>query len=95
MLSGLDRDLEPIKKGIANDFYPALFDLPKEEAAPFCRLLGLPTKFGGTRVPDPTTTKPHRYETLLDAKRVLVGSLCLDEEEFDVELYAVEGKEAK
>ena len=95
MLSGVDDKLAPVKQTIANNFLPDLFNLPKEEVAPFCHLLGPPTKFFDTWVLGPTTTGPDRHETLVDAMRVLVNSLFLDREEFDVKLYTTEGQEAK
>ena len=95
VLPGVDDEYGPVEAAIADDFLPALFGMPKEEVAPFRRLLGLPTKFGGIGVPAPTLTGPARHETSVDVTTVLVDALRPGGDEFNVELYVAEGKEAK
>ena len=84
-----------METAIADDSLPALFGMPKEEVAPFRRLLGLPTKFGRIGVLDPTLTGPDRHTTSVDVTEVLVNALRPGGDNFNVVVYVAEGWEAK
>ena len=95
VLLGVDNEFVLVEQAIADDFLLALFDLTKEEVTSFHCLLGLPTKFGGIGVPDPTNTGPDRHATSVEVTEVLVDALQPGGEEFNVEVYVAECWEAK
>ena len=71
---------QPLEDAIRKDFLPALLSVDAEAITALTRsLFALPVRFGGLGLPDPTATHENNYKSSIAATRLLVDSLCANE----------------